>query len=196
MTAPASARRRQVATGRLTERALAPTVTLYRDYVRDMGRWRRAVLGEPGTALLVRQHPATVGRQGARILASKGVTDYFGVTLTDVGPRPIAFDCKSVQGAVSFALKPKEQHQVAFLKQVRAFGGLAFFLLLDVKAGWCWLIHQPSDLALLASGERVTFCRREGGRPVEHFVTGCVRAQFPGAPVLGYDFLGALLGAG
>lgn len=197
MTAPAVARRRQVATGRLTEQALAPTITLYRDYAKGkFGAWWRVLPGEPGAALLVRRHPATVGPQGARRLAGKGVTDYFGVTLTDVGPRPIAFDCKSVQGAASFALKPKEQHQVAFLKQVRAFGGLAFFLLLDVRVGWCWLIHQPSDLALLAAGERVVFCERKRGTPVAHYVTACERARFPGVPVLGYDFLGALMGAG
>lgn len=187
---PAIHRQQQVRAGALVETLVAESVAIYQRYWWDGLRccWR---VVQPGGgqpfALLVRQYPPTLGAQGKRILIAKGVTDYFGVLASPAVP--IAFDVKSASSMTSFALKPKDQHQLAFIQRVRAFGGFGFFLLVDAKSGWCWVIHEHADLATLAKGGRVTFCQRKQGKPVTHFVTAVQRGLWPGIPAMGFAFL-------
>lgn len=200
MTASALARRRQVRTGQDAEAALEATVFVYRQYRWDAGRrtFRRRQADEGPTALLARAHPKAVGKPGQMRFVAKGAVDWIG--LMDMGaderPLPIAFDVKSVQGATSFHVPPKDAHQLAFLQDWQAAGGIAFYLLLDQRVGMGWLLGLNDELAQLGTGERVTFSARADGLPVTHHVPRVSRQILPGTASLGYDFLAAIFPRG
>lgn len=191
-------RQAQARAGTVAEVAIAPTIQVYRDYavlrLASGNVWRRASR-EAGAALLSRQHPPTVGAQGAGSRTAKSGTDYYGVadvpSLRVPHVVPVAFDVKSVASAVSFKLKPKELHQLAFMYHVERFGGIAFFLLVDAPKGYAWIL-AGDDLRRLEIGQRVTFCARIAGEPTSHRVPWVAKRPFEPLGFWGYDFLGAL----
>ena len=191
--APAN-RRAQVAAGSHAEQAIAEMVALYRTHHWTGSRWAFAPPGGPVPGgMLVRQPPPVGGVPGQLTYRAKAVTDYFGF-LADRGRMlPVAFDVKSVGGESSFALKPGASHQLQFCQEVRRYGGMGFFLCVDLSAGWAWLISTSAELAALAAGDRVPLCKRRGGVPVEHATLAIPRRQVPGTALFGFDFLRALL---
>ena len=183
--------------GNVAEAAIAPTIQVYRDYQAlrlpagiSGTPWRRAI-GEPGAALLTRQHPPTIGAQGGGSRVAKSPTDYYGVAEVRGRQVPLAFDVKSVASQVSFKLKPTESHQVAFMHHVERFGGIGFFLLVDVPWSTAWIL-AGANLAALEAGERVTFCARVAGEPASHRVPWLAKGPFGGLGFWGYDFLAKL----
>jgi len=187
-----NARRLQVASGRHAEAAVAQVVALYRTHRFYAGRYQPRG-GLLPTALVVPQYPKPIGRgQGKMQLVRKGVPDYFGVYLAGDRQYGLSFDVKAQTGEVSFALPTRYQHQLAFLDEVVRDGGVAFFLIIDLAAGWAWVLDSEEQFAQLKAGERVRYCVRENGKPVRHLARAIPRAQLPGTAVYGFDFLGWL----
>lgn len=188
------------ATGDRLERSVEAVAALYRrsTWANAQGsayRLRRA--GEPSVALLTRPRPKTVGPQGRMRVAEKSSVDFVGQLA--FGPQsplfPVAFDCKSVTGAASFGVDPEERHQLDYLADVQAMGGIGFYLLEDGRENRCWIL---TDLAPLLAGHRVKFRRLATPTGALTPKTACdllpyaVHGPLPGLAALGYDVIGLL----
>jgi penicillin-binding protein-related factor A (putative recombinase) len=108
------------------------------------------LLAARGVPLAVaRAHPPVVGNPVTGLRYSgKGQVDFVGA----YAGRAIAFDAKNARGQGSYKQDPRDAHEITFLLQVRAAGGLAFLLIRDPELGRVYLVD---DLDALDRGESV-----------------------------------------
>lgn len=191
--------RTRQATGDRLERTIEAIATLYRRTTwGGLTTYRPRRTGdEPPVALLTRPGPKTAGPQGRMKIIGKTTVDFVGqATLFQGGPLlPIAFDCKSVTGASSFGVKPEELHQLGWLLDVQAQGGLGFYLLEDGRENRCWIL---SDLRPLLAGHRVKFRRLATPKGMAFpktaadLLPAATHGPLPGIAAIGYDVLALL----
>lgn len=197
------------------ERLLEHGATAYRHLTwhDDGTRYRTADHRSPPVAVLSRVHPRVAGAPGRMRIVEKGTVDFVGqVRQPPFDPArgigrimapvlPLAFDAKSVSGGeASFAVDPAQWHQLAYLADVAAGGGLAGYLLEDARERRAWWIGGP-QLAVLQQGHRVKF-RRLATAPdaarahtVESLVPTVAWGLLPGTALQGYDWLPLVLAA-
>jgi len=159
--------------GRSLERLIEISNTTYR-------RQGRAVVHKVPTAWL----PLRNGR-GQIVSAKvqeKAVVDFLGVL---AGGRAVAFDAKQNRGATRFPFDDRWAHEVAFIRDVIAAGGVGFLIVEQVAQDRIYLLPGPLLLKLWDSAWR-------GGRrsiPLSVLETCPVVGSAPGVPA---DWLTAL----
>ena len=118
-----------------------------RSFEEDIEATNRVYSAE-GLAAIARAHPPVGGPPGALFYRGKGQVDFVG-TVCGV---PVAFDTKSDEGCASYKYYEDDMHELDFLLDWRAKGGVAFVLLLDRSRDTLYLIDH---LATLRAGKSV-----------------------------------------
>lgn len=109
--------------------------------------------------IMARAHPPVAGPPHALHYAGKGKVDFAGHVLSV----PVAFDAKSNTDEASYTHDPRDHHELDFLLDWRARGGVAFLLVLDRSIDTLYLVD---DLARLRSGFNVQLRTHARGHAV------------------------------
>ena len=105
-----------------------------------------------GVAVIYRHYPPVEGWGRSLHVTGKGPADFSGVMRTASGPIAVAFDCKVITSAASYAHAERDIHQVERLLRFREAGGVAFLLLCCRDPTRLWLLY---DLVPLLQRQRV-----------------------------------------
>lgn len=188
--------------GKSFEQDVEAACLFYRSHARLRGEYVRLdTMGGSGLkpyAVIAKNNVPTAGnprsRRGLRS-TGKAIVDYSGVW----SGQPIAFDAKVRTGKASFAILEDDEHQLEFLRDFRAAGGIAGYLIYDAELMLCWWL---SDLDALVKSPRSKFyptvairSKARGSGELTHHLPVLSRLDAP--PSLthpGLDFLSILRG--
>jgi hypothetical protein len=106
---------------------------------------------------MARAFPPVGGKPGALFFRGKGKVDFVGHVLGV----PVALDAKSNRAEASYHHDPRDYHELDFLLDWRARGGVAFLLVLDRSIDTLYLVD---DVARLRAGANVQLRTHARGR--------------------------------